>query len=257
MARPVPWRWWWLIVAVLVVAMLIPRVRNWSGRAVTWSARPFSLAGQWLNSVAGMPAASSNDHDQLTQQLRETQEQLHVAQEQLSLAENVAALSAYGQTTRHHIVTASVITVSPDPGIQSIVINRGSDDGIKSGQAVVTEHGFFVGKVVIAHQTTSSVILLTDGQSVISGRVQNNAHSPGVIRGERGLAVNMSLIPKNDTLENGQTVITSGSEQGIPPDILIGTISSIHHRDGDLFQDVVVTPATDVQNVQVVGVITG
>lgn len=251
-------RWWrWLAIIVAVgVALSIPRVRNVLGRAMLIGATPVTKTGTWLNQLAGH-GQTRPDQAQLTRELHDVQAQLFLANQKLSLAENVSSLAAFQQNINRRMVTATVIASSPDPGIQSVVINRGSDDGIRLGQAAVSSGGVVIGKIVAVHQTTSVILLLIDGQSVISGRIVNDARSPGVVRGERGLAMNMSFIPKHDQLMSGQSVVTSGSETNIPPDLLIGTVSTIHQRVGDLFQDIVVTPAAEFQGLQVLGIVTG
>lgn len=251
-------RWWrWIaVVAVIAILLSVPRVRNILGRTILFVTAPVSKTGAWLNQLAGK-SQHQPSFDQLARELHDVQGQLFLANQKLALAENVAALAAFQQTVNRRIVSATVITSSPDPGIQSIVINRGSDDGLRLGQAAVSSSGVVIGKIVAVHQTTSVILLLIDGQSVISGRVINDARSPGAVRGERGLALNMSFIPKHDQLMSGQSVVTSGSEASIPPDLLIGTVSTIHQRVGDLFQDIVVTPAADFQGLQVIGVVTG
>ncbi|MBI5467204.1 MAG: hypothetical protein HY975_03245, partial [Candidatus Kerfeldbacteria bacterium] len=79
--------------------------------------------------------------------------------------------------------------------------------------------------------------------------------SLGVVKGERGLALRMEFIPKNDTVEPGQAVVTAGSEHSIPPDLLIGTIQQPSIRAGELFQNSTVTTSVDVQRLQVVAVV--
>lgn len=107
----------------------------------------------------------------------------------------------------------------------------------------------------MVHQNQSTVLLITDRQSVLASRIQNQQQSPGVIRGERGLALQMGFIPKNDTVKNGDTVVTSGTEPLIPPDILIGSVASSSSRAGDLFQQAIITPSAPLERLRVVAVI--
>lgn len=253
MANRVHVRWWYFIL-IIGVLFTIPRIRNYTSRSLLWMSRPLVIVGQWLGQLDASTAVPTTTKNEL-QQIHDLSRQLFQAKEQLAAIQEQNALVRYASTSKQQIVSASVVASSPDPGIQSITIDRGSDDGITSGQIVVNDQGVVVGKVVSAHQTVSTVLLVTDGQFAVSARIQNDAGSPGAIRGQRGLTVTMSLIPKNDNVQNGETIVTSGSDPHIPPDILLGSVSSVASRAGDLFQVAQVTPAADVRAVRIVGVI--
>lgn len=255
--RRLPWGWISSSV-ILVLILSISSIRGFFSRTVLTLSTPVIVSGQWIgNQFHTNPNLKTvtNQRNQLQQQVKDLTARLYDTSQALETFHSLDALATFGQTTKHQLVYAAVIASSPDPGIQSVVINRGSDQRIVNGQMVVSDKGYVIGKIVAVHQSTSTVLLLTDRQSVIAARVQNTPQSPGAVRGERGLALNMGFIPKNDPLLKGQNVVTSGTEQHIPPDILIGTMTSITSRNGDLFQQAVLTPAATLQRIRTVAVI--
>src|SRR4029079_19308134 len=129
----------------------------------------------------------ADEKNSLQRQVEELTTKLYETNLQLETVQAVVKLSDFSTSTKHTLLTASVIAISPDPGVQSIVINRGSNDQIKIGQLVVADRGSMIGKVVAVHQNQSTVLLITDRQSVVAARIQNQQQSPGVIQGERGL----------------------------------------------------------------------
>ncbi len=255
--RRVPWAWL-SVAAAAVLIVAIPVVRGLVGRLTLNALRPVVSLGQALGDhwpVFGNAKNVTRERNDLRQQVEELTTKLYEANLQLETVQAAVKLTDFSAATKHTLVTASVIAISPDPGIQSIVIDRGSNNHVSLGQMVVADRGSVIGKVVAVHQNQSTILLITDRQSVVAVRVQNQQQSPGVIEGERGLALHMAFIPKNDTLKAGDTVVTSGTEPLIPPDILLGSIASSSSRPGDLFQQASVTPAAPLERLRVVAVI--
>lgn len=259
MAAPRRIRWGWLsIVGVILVFLFIPPLRGLLSRSVITFSRPLVTVGQWTGDTfqfSGSSRQLRQERDNLQRQVTELTDRVYQSSLQLETVSSLQALTAFGQAAKRTLVTSAVIAASPDPGIQSIVIDRGSDQGIKAGLVVVSERGYVVGKVITVHQAFSTVLLIPDRQSVLAARIQNPAQSSGVVRGERGLALQMGFIPKNDEVQHGQTVVTTGTEPSIPPDLLIGTIASTNLRTGDLFQQAIITPAAAFQRLRVVAVV--
>ena len=230
------------------------------GQAAVGTLQPIARVGNWIHSVFQFtPSASSiqKQNKQLQHQVDDLTARLFEANQKIEVSHNLQELTAYGKSTQHQLVPAAVIASSPDPGIQSIIINHGTSAGIQLGQVVVNQNGYVVGKVVAVHQAASTVLLISDRQSVISARVQNDVQSPGIVYGEHGLTLQMEYIPKTDSIKVGQTIVTSGTDAGIPPGVLIGTISAISLRVGELFQSAALNPASSLQGLQTVAVIIG
>lgn len=256
-SRRIPWAIF-SVAAILIAVLTVPIARGFIGRLTLSALQPIVSLGRLMNDR--LPSFGSGnsraERQKLQQQIEDLSTKLYETNLQLETVQAVIKLSDFSKASKRQTVLASVIALSSDPGIQSIIIDRGSNDHIKLGQVVVAERGSVVGKIVALHQNQSTVLLITDRQSVVAARVQNQPQSPGVVKGERGLALQMEFIPKNDSVKSGQTVVTSGTESLIPPDILIGSISSVASRSGDLFQQAIVTPSAPLERLRVVAVVT-
>ncbi len=242
----------------LVVAAII--LGSWSFIQGGWgsSIRPVQAVSRWFAHLRPSPSTEQllAERTRLRQQVDVLNHQLALAQDQLRTSHNLDQLQAYTQSSRHRIVSAKVVTLNPDPGVYTIVIGRGSVDGLRIGMVVTTPDGTVIGKLQQVHARLSTVLILTDSQSAVASRVDNAPHSPGVAVGERGLSVRMEYIPKSDPVEAGQVVVTSGTEPLIPAGLVIGSVSSISSRSGDVFQTAAITSSIDVASLNVVGVIT-
>lgn len=235
-----------------------PPARSAVGRAVVTIIRPVGAFGRWVSERSGLSIGgqqSDRERQELRQQVTELTVRLYEANLLLESSQAVEQLQNFARQTKRNLLLAHVITTSPDPGIQSIVVDQGSDDGVAVNQIAVAENGLVIGRVVNVRQNISTILLLSDRQSVIAARLQNKAQSAGVIRGERGLTLRMEFIPKNDDVQPGQIVVTAGLDADTPPDLLIGVVSATASRSGDLFQQATIKPAAELQRIKTVGIV--
>jgi cell shape-determining protein MreC len=65
----------------------------------------------------------------------------------------------------------------------------------------------------------------------------------------------MDLIPQDQQVSQDQLVATSGLDQFIPPDLLIGKITAISKTAGELFQQASVEPLLSYNTIDIVSVI--
>lgn len=138
--------------------------------------------------------------------------------------QRLASLLNYVNTTQgQEFVTADVISYSPEPP-RSIAINRGTRDGISVGMPVVTELGM-VGRVIEVQANAALVSLVIDPSSRINARMQTT-RAEGTVIGQISGTLEMHFIPLGTPIQNGDLVRTSGLGGNLPPDILIGQVSS-------------------------------
>lgn len=181
--------------------------------------------------------------------------------ENLSLKQNISDNELINEElefiTSHDYqsVTAKIIGRSSDEYLQVVIINKGDSVGIQKGFPVVSDKGILVGKIIDTNSNISKILLLNDNQSEVSAIIQNNDKSPGIISGQYGISLNMELIPQGDLIEKNQLVTTSGLEESIPPDLVIGSINDSSKRPGELFQEATIEPLVDYKNLSIVTVI--
>lgn len=152
-------------------------------------------------------------------------------------------------------IQAFVTGRSSDNHLQVININRGTKDGIKVNFPVITDDGILVGRILGTSDQSAKVILLNDINSKVSAIVQNDDKSPGTVSGQYGIALKLEMIPENHRIQPGQLVITSGLQEFIPADLVIGKVSEITRLEGELFQESTVIPLTTYQNLTIISII--
>jgi rod shape-determining protein MreC len=148
------------------------------------------------------------------------------------------------------LVSANVIARDPMSMVQSVVIDRGADDGVTVNHPVVSWRGV-VGRVVEVHPRSSKVLLITDVNSAVSARLQDDdSRATGITRGSGDGRLVLQYVPRTDTLRTGGTLITSGIGGTFPAGLVIGKILQIRQKDVEVFQEALIEPAVDMRNLE-------
>jgi len=74
------------------------------------------------------------------------------------------------QNPDYQRLTASVIGQDPNPAVRSIIIDKGSEDGIRVGMPVESARGL-VGQIYRTTPNSSQVVLITDSTSALPARL--------------------------------------------------------------------------------------
>ncbi|MGI8642600.1 MAG: rod shape-determining protein MreC [Thermomicrobiales bacterium] len=170
-----------------------------------------------------------------------------------------AQLDVEARYPDYRLLPAGVLTVDPANLEKSIVIDKGSDDGVRPGMAVV-DPNYYVGQVVEVWPSTAKVMLVIDYQQRIGARLVDSGAN-GVLDGrwQLGGRSEMELVDSDVAPETGEEVVTVGGEQGtvnLPSGLLIGVVGPGIERDeqSDLLT-IPVIPYADFDSLTVVTVI--
>jgi rod shape-determining protein MreC len=181
--------------------------------------------------------------------------ELIAVREQAAEAEVLAGLLGYARTRpESRYVAARVIGQDVSPFIRSVWIDRGSDGGLQQGMPVVTERGL-VGRVAEVYSTVARIQLITDPQGMVNVRLQSS-RADGALQAQLNGELWVDDIDQSASVTPGELVLTSGLGGAFPADIPVGQILTVRKRDYELFQQAVLQPSADLENLLVVLVIT-
>jgi rod shape-determining protein MreC len=183
------------------------------------------------------------------------QTQVIQLQEQLQEADVLYSLLDFARARpQDEYIAAAVIGRDPSPFLHYVIIDHGTDDGIRHGMPVVTEQGL-VGRIDAVTASAARVQLITDPGSVVNVRLQNQ-NSEGQISGSVTGEVTLGMVAQNVNLSAGEILLTSGLGGNFPTDVLVGQVSEITRSDNQLFQSASVQPVVDFNTIRAVLVIT-
>ncbi|HRD70928.1 MAG TPA: rod shape-determining protein MreC [Legionella sp.] len=139
------------------------------------------------------------------------------------------------------VMAAQILAVDTSNARQIVVLNKGTRDGVYSGQPVLDAKGV-MGQVIDVGPMTSTVLLISDSKSAVP--VRNNR------TGERAILVGtnsidqLSLInlPKTSSIHPGDVLVTSGLGRRYPEGYPVGRVEKVSSIPGEDFVKVIVSP---------------
>jgi rod shape-determining protein MreC len=150
-------------------------------------------------------------------------------------------------------IGASVINRNPTAWHQTLTLNRGSKDGIAPNDPIIGDLGL-VGKVVSVSPTTSEVLLILDGEGQVSALVRGSTGDGtfGIVQGtyKHGSRLTAEgnlqmLFRREDGINVGDLVLTSGRGGVYPKDVPIGKVKEIQLDPTGLLKTAYIQPLTD------------
>lgn len=122
-------------------------------------------------------------------------------------------------------ITARVIADAGGTFAHSLILNAGSSDGVRKGQAVMTGEGL-VGRVQETGSRSSRILLLTDLNSRIPVLVEPS-RVRGVLAGNNTDRPRLIHLPPGAVVSPGERIVTSGHAGAFPPGVAVGTIATV------------------------------
>ncbi len=171
--------------------------------------------------------------------------------------ENARLRKAISAPVREQFVTvfATVIGKSVNTWQATVILDKGSKNGVKTKMAVATADGL-VGQVMSTTANSCLVQLIMDQKSAVGIRLQNS-RATGIVEGEGENELRLNYLSKEVKTVKDEIVLSSGLGGLYPAGLVVGTVSKVGQRTDGLFQDVSVSPAVDFWTLEEVFIITG
>lgn len=162
-------------------------------------------------------------------------------------------------TDNYPLEYAEIVSKDPQNFYTTIVINKGSANGVVAGMPVIAyQNGRkgLVGKIVDVRRYNSRVLSLVDQRSQISV-ILESSRATGIMVGQspKSSQTHLQFIDLQIDVEEGEKVLTSGMGGVFPKDILVGNIFKVEKKSYGLFHDLYVEPVVDfstLENVYIV-----
>ena len=145
-------------------------------------------------------------------------------------------------------VAAKVTGLDYSNWAESLVINKGSKDGMKEDMAVLA-NGVVIGKVTAVGRSTSRVSLITDPEIRVAV-VSQRGRAAGLMYGIAHGRCIMKFIPKESDIKPGDTVVTSGTSGVYPQGFLVGKVLDVKLEFNRMYQFAVIEPAINPMAVE-------
>ncbi|MBA4396185.1 MAG: rod shape-determining protein MreC [Syntrophus sp. (in: bacteria)] len=149
-------------------------------------------------------------------------------------------------------VIAEVIDREHSPVFKSILIDKGTAHGLKTGLPVLSDQGI-AGRITECSWHLSRIMLIVDVNSNVSAMLQNS-RANGMLQGA-GVGCRLKYVPKTEEVKIGDVVISSGLGGIFPNGMLLGVVTAVDKKEGDFFQRIDVQPSVDFGKMEEVAVL--
>jgi rod shape-determining protein MreC len=169
------------------------------------------------------------------------------------------ALNLKGRFDEYEITGGNVIARDPGNWFDIFTIDRGTRDGIRNNDPVVSASKGLVGRVDYAGLTSSKIVSVIDENSVISAFIPGAEGGHVRVRGDLELkedgCCRMDYIPFDVNVEVGDVIETSGLGGIYPRGIVIGKVIEIRRTSSDMSRYAVIEPEVNFKRLDEVYVL--
>ena len=218
-----------------------------------WLFSRFQSAQDFFNASSDLTRLRL-ENAQLREENTNLQTQIIALQQQVSEVELLSALLDFARARpASSYQAAAIIGRDPSPFLHYVMLNRGSDDGIRRGMPVVAQQGL-VGRIVQDTAKAARVELITDPSAEVGVQIQPS-DIDGILAGSINSDLFVNLIPQDAAVVAGDLVLTSGLGGNYPSNILVGQVSTIRQDATALFQTASIQPVVDFSRLEIVLII--
>jgi rod shape-determining protein MreC len=136
---------------------------------------------------------------------------------------------------------AELMSIDLNPWSHRVVINRGSRDGLVTGQPVIDAQGV-MGQVDETGLSIAQVILISDPDHALPVRVQRTGLRTVAYGSGRINRLRLTDLPMNVDLVPGDILVTSGLGGAFPAGLPVAEVASVSRPTGEAFARAAVEP---------------
>lgn len=140
-----------------------------------------------------------------------------------------------------------IMHVGRDPFTKKIVVNRGKNNGVVTGAAVVDATGV-VGQVTRTYPSSSEVTLITDKSLAIPIQIERNGLRAIAFGHGRDNTLDLPFLPANVDIRSGDRLVTSGIDGVYPAGLAVATVSEMKTTPDSPFARIVCIPTGGIEN---------
>jgi rod shape-determining protein MreC len=141
---------------------------------------------------------------------------------------------------------AEILYSGRDPFSRKVILDRGTQHGVRAGSPVVDEIGV-IGQVTRANSFVSEVTLLTDKDQAIPVQVLRNGLRAIAFGGGASGLLELRYMAANADVENGDLLVTSGLDGTYPPGLPVASVVRVERDASYTFARVLAQPSAGIE----------
>ena len=205
------------------------------------------VVGVWTGYVGLRGLRSENEV--LARDVAALQFQLQEQRAMAQRAHRLEQLLEFRQLLALPTMSARVIAADATPYFLTLTVDRGTEDGIRSDQAVLAPTGV-VGRVVGQPAARAARVQLLTDRNAAAGALIERTRASGVVMGEDDeTSLRMEYVSNLETVWVGDRIVTSGIDGIYPKGFAIGTVTDVAPGVG-LYQTIRIAPAVEFSQLE-------
>ena len=140
------------------------------------------------------------------------------------------------------VLVAEILAVDLDPYRQRFTINRGLNDSVYVGQALLDADGV-VGQIVRADLLTSEAVLISDADHALPVAINRNGLRTIVVGTGDSARLRLPYLTNSADVEQGDLLVSSGLGGVFPSGYPVGRVLEVRRQPGQSFAQVIAEPA--------------
>lgn len=159
-----------------------------------------------------------------------------------------AMLEAKGRVT-DRVRVAELMSVSANPYRHSIVIDKGTRDGVYNGQSMIDANGI-VGQVIETGLLSSDCVLISDPDHALPVEVNRNGLRTIAVGTGEFDRLDLPFLPNNADIQAGDLLVTSGLGGTFPAGYPVAVVTEVTRAPAEPFAAVSAQPSTRLNQVR-------
>ncbi len=196
---------------------------------------------------------TKKENDELKAQLDKLRVENQKLQELDRENKRFKTLLGFMETKPNTLIAANVIGEDLKNWFRSIIIDKGRSQGVREKMPVITPKGI-VGQAVEIDQWHSKVMIINDTNSSVDVNIDGK-NTRGLLEGTGQNILKLNYVIKNDAIEIGDRLLTSGKDDIFPKGIPVGIVMTVDRSKAGIFADVDVMPYNDFKQLDEVLII--
>lgn len=167
--------------------------------------------------------------------------------------DRLRGLLDFKQSTKMELVAAQIIGRDLVADHNTLTINKGTEHGLRPGQAVIAMGGA-LGYIFKPTARTAHIMLLTDRYAVVDGLVQRT-RARGIVEGRLASGCALKYVERTEDVKVGDIVVTGGLDNIFPKGLPVATVENVERKTFSVSLKVDLKPIVDPNKTEEVFVV--
>jgi rod shape-determining protein MreC len=160
--------------------------------------------------------------------------------------EHLRSLLQVNKALDEKSIVGEIVHIGRDPFAKKVIVNRGDNDQVVAGAAVVDAVGV-IGQVTRTYSGSSEVTLITDTSLAIPIQVERNGLRAIAFGHGRDQTLDLPYLPANVDIRRDDVLITSGIDGVYPAGLKVARVTQVKISPDSPFARIVGVPTGGIE----------